>query len=579
MEQRIERVDNIPLIVHWLKKMKIHEIIDSVFIPHGNWKGLSYGKLAVVFLTYIMHSLCHRLSGVEPWVNEHKAVLETVTGWTINDKDATDDRIGIMIEAFGDDEKCREFQLKHGQNTIQAFEMPTEFARYDTTSFNVYHKPGDSDKGILKLGHSKDRRPDLLQFKQGLGTLDPAGFPLYTETIDGNKADDNCYVPAWRRIAETVGHKDFLYVTDCKGGALGIRAAISKEGGTFLVPLAMTGEVPELLKNYVLNPPAAFDKIVLEPRTADAMKEGAEKRVAGEGFAVKREMVATLPDGKVHKWTEQQMISKSYAHAKRKIKGFEKRQAKAEGCLKKMRAKKDESVSDFQKRAERILKKYKVRDFIVLEVRESIKRKRKYIGSGRPGPDRRYKMIKIRKVTLSFKHNDNATDQFKTIAGWRIFVTNALPERMSLNQSSEYYRDEYLVERGFHRLKKGNLPALPLFLRIDERIKGLMLILTIALQALTLLEFVIRRELADNLETLAGLVPGNPKMKTHRPTAERLLPQFKNLHMIVEDTETQTEGYLFEKLNSLQLKILSLLNIPEEIYDLSFSRLKFQDSS
>ena len=330
MEQRIERVDNIPLIVHWLKKMKIHEIIDSVFIPHGNWKGLSYGKLAVLFLTYILHSLNHRLSGVEPWVNEHKAVLETVTGWTINDKDATDDRIGIMAEAFGDDEKCREFQLQHGQNTIQAFEMPTEFARYDTTSFNVHHKSGDSDKGILKLGHSKDRRPDLLQFKQGLGTLDPAGFPLYTETIDGNEADDNLYVPAWRRIAETIGHKDFLYVTDCKGGALGIRAVTSKEGGTFLVPLAMTGEVPELLKNYILNPPTESDKIVLEPRAADAMKEGAEKRVVGEGFAVKKEMEATLSDGKVHKWTEQWMISKSYAHAKRKIKGFEKRQAKAE---------------------------------------------------------------------------------------------------------------------------------------------------------------------------------------------------------------------------------------------------------
>ena len=89
------------------------------------------------------------------------------------------------------------------------------------------------------------------------------------------------------------------------------------------------------------------------------MWEGAEKRVVGEGFAVKKEMEATLPDGKVHKWTEQWMISKSYAHAKRKIKGFEKRQAKAEERLKKLRAKKDESVSDFQKRAERILKNIK----------------------------------------------------------------------------------------------------------------------------------------------------------------------------------------------------------------------------
>jgi len=100
---------------------------------------------------------------------------------------------------------------------------------------------------------------------------------------------------------------------------------------------------------------------------------------------------------------------------------------------------------------------------------------------------------------------------------------------MSLRQSSEYCRDKYQAERGFHKFKKGNLPALPLFLRIDERIKGLMPVSATALPALTLLEFVIRRELADNLESSAGFVPGNPKMKTCRPTAERLPPQFNNL--------------------------------------------------
>jgi transposase len=47
---------------------------------------------------------------------------------------------------------------------------------------------------------------------------------------------------------------------------------------------------------------------------------------------------------------------------------------------------------------------------------------------------------------------------------------------MTLNQSTQYYRDEWLVERGFHRFKKGYIPALPL----SERIKGLLL--TIALQ-------------------------------------------------------------------------------------------------
>lgn len=55
-EQRIERVDDIPLILHWLKKMRIAECIDAIWASHGNRQGLSYGQLAVLFITYVVHS-------------------------------------------------------------------------------------------------------------------------------------------------------------------------------------------------------------------------------------------------------------------------------------------------------------------------------------------------------------------------------------------------------------------------------------------------------------------------------------------------------------------------------------------
>ena len=143
---------------------------------------------------------------------------------------------------------------------------------------------------------------------------------------------------------------------------------------------------------------------------------------------------------------------------------------------------------------------------------------------------------------------------------------------MSVQQSVRYYRDEWRVERGMHRFKRGSLPALPLFLRIDERIKGLMMLLTIALQVLTLMEFVIRRELKKNGETLAGLVPGNPKMKTARPTAERILAQFKEINYLIEDTRGRVSGRIVETLTPLQERILILLGLSPEIYELSFER-------
>lgn len=72
-------------------------------------------------------------------------------------------------------------------------------------------------------------------------------------------------------------------------------------------------------------------------------------------------------------------------------------------------------------------------------------------------------------------------------------MTNVPATQMSLTQASVYYRDQWLNERSYQRFKRGSLPVLPLFLRIPARIKGLMMLRLVALQALTLLEFVAQR--------------------------------------------------------------------------------------
>ena len=56
-------------------------------------KGLSYGQLSVLLLTYIITQSDHRLSAVEPWVQTHRTILELTTGWSIGEKDTTDDAL------------------------------------------------------------------------------------------------------------------------------------------------------------------------------------------------------------------------------------------------------------------------------------------------------------------------------------------------------------------------------------------------------------------------------------------------------------------------------------------------------
>jgi transposase len=559
-KQRIERVDSIPLILHWLMKMHVQEIIDAIWRPHTNWQGLSYGQLAVLFLTYVLHRRTHRLSGMEEWVIDHRMVLKQVTGWRIGLKEATDDRLGTLLDALGKDKDKRvRFQQQLGQQLIQAYALPTEVVRYDTTTFSVHHAPSKVDKtkgGLLRFGNSKDKRPDLLQFKQGLGTLDPAGVPLLTATLPGSAADDPLYIPAWREMAHTIGHKDFLYVADSKAAALATRATIDHEGGHYLFPLPMTGDVPKLLRQLVFNPPLEPTTIYLE----GVMDEKGKPREVGRGFAVEKEMQAELEDGTTHQWTEQWLVTQSTAHAKRQRKALQARLHKAEAALQRLQAKKEESKSKFQARAERILQQRKVVDLISVAVKETITSDRQYIGPGRPGPNRPYKMVERRQLHLNFQRDETAIEQQLHLAGWRFYVTDVPVPRMSLNQAIAY------------RFKKGSLPVLPLFVRLLERIQGLMLLLMVALQALTLLEFVARRELDSQQETIAGLVTGNPKMKTARPTAERLLAQFTNLHLLVEETKTQVTGRLVETLTPLQRRILVLLNVPEAVYDIAFSQ-------
>ena len=62
-------------------QMGVQENIDSLWKPHGNWDGLSYGQLAQLFLTYVLHALNHRLYQMEQWVDDHETVIEQITGW------------------------------------------------------------------------------------------------------------------------------------------------------------------------------------------------------------------------------------------------------------------------------------------------------------------------------------------------------------------------------------------------------------------------------------------------------------------------------------------------------------------
>ncbi len=169
-ELQIERVDNLPVILHWLQQIRMAKLIDQFWQPHGNWIGLTYGQLTVVFLAFVLYTRPHRLSAVEAWQHQHQHTLTLCTGWEFTPHELSDDRLGRLLGTLGAEAACSaDYQEAQGQTLIRAYALPTAVVRHDTTTFNVHHAPAQHPAdGLLAFGYSKDRHSELLQFRAGL---------------------------------------------------------------------------------------------------------------------------------------------------------------------------------------------------------------------------------------------------------------------------------------------------------------------------------------------------------------------------------------------------------------------------
>ena len=80
---------------------------------------------------------------------------------------------------------------------------PLEQIRLDSTTSYGFHTPGDG--GLMQLGHRKDHRPDLAQFKLMAAAAEPTGQLIATTVHPGDAADDPLYLPIIERVRTILG--------------------------------------------------------------------------------------------------------------------------------------------------------------------------------------------------------------------------------------------------------------------------------------------------------------------------------------------------------------------------------------
>src|SRR5215467_9252415 len=96
-----ERTDDIPVILAFLQQMRVAEVIDKHFPPHGHGTGLRLGQMLSVWLTFMLSEGDHRLSPVAPWIAAHPQTLSRCVNQQVLPRDGADDRLARGLDALG----------------------------------------------------------------------------------------------------------------------------------------------------------------------------------------------------------------------------------------------------------------------------------------------------------------------------------------------------------------------------------------------------------------------------------------------------------------------------------------------
>ncbi len=541
-----------------MQRMQVASLVDKHFATHGLRKGLSMGELIVVWLTHVLSQADHRMNRVQEWVSRRLTTLRSCGLAGLTPLDVTDDRLADVQRLLSDDERYRAFEQELMGQLLRVYDLDASCVRLDTTTVSSYANL--SPEGLLQLGHSKDHRPDLPQVKIALATLDPFGVPLASEVLSGEQADDPIYVPLLDRVHQGVAKAGLLYVGDCKMAAAKTRAHIQGQGDFYLCPLSAL-QVPSATVAKEVEAYLEAGSPLIQVMGQD---EAGQPRCLAQGYETLVEMEVKEGEQTI-KWQERRLVIQSLDASRAAQSRLQEQLGKAEKALGALMVRKQgkarlTSRPQVEEPVQSILSSLHVEGLLQVSIQEEV--------SEQPVRPYRGKLSSPRRIwsfQVHIQRNQKAIEGAMNLLGWRVYATNQPTAVLGLAAAVQAYRDEYLVERNFARLKGHPLSLGPLYVQRDDHRVGLIRLLTIALRVVTLLEGVVRHALAEQQQEIAGLFAGNPKRRTSQPTTERLLEAFNEITLTIVSGPGFVQRHL-PALSALQQQILAFCGFSSAVY-------------
>jgi transposase len=480
------QIDHLGLVAGVFDHLGIGEVID-LRLPKLRHHRVTHSNAAKAMILNGLGFVGQRLYLFPEYYE--KVPVSRLIGEGIQPVDLNDDVLGSTLDAiyeYGPTELFNEIVLE----MMNHEKLGTQLLHADTTSFSVhgeYESDDDEEEEPrsieITIGHSKDGRMDLNQYVLSM-VSNQHGIPLFVRAHSGNSSDKKTILQAIKRVKEGLDLSDDAYfVADS--------AIYSQENLNHLgQDIAWITRVPATIKEA---------KALLD--TDIEMELCRDNRYSYH-------ITTSSYGGIEQRWVVfqsqpmQQRMEKSFPRM------LEKQTRQAQKDLNKLMRREFACEADARKDAELWLAAHPFHKLVdtVIETR-SMRSERK-----RGRPEKGEEMLTAYLIAARLDIEEAAVEKARQKLGRFVLASN--DTQIDPNTLLQYYKGQQSVERGFRFLKDKRFRVAEVYLKKEERIEALAMIMVLCLLVYSFAEWLIRKGLKETRQS----IPDQKGKPTQKPT-------------------------------------------------------------
>jgi len=446
-------------------------------------------------------------------------------------------REGVSAQDFNRFKLGRALDRCHGYGTELLFSeismdvcrregVDTRFNSLDSTSFSLsgdYLGQTDEDTIEIKLGHSKDHRPDLKQVMLEMMVSHDGGIPLLGKSLDGNSSDNTVFEDRSKRLVEAFKASETprYLIADCK--------LYTAKNAVNLKDLPFITRIP----NHLNVVKSTIEKALTLKDAWETLADGRKIQTFNiEHYDIEQRWHVVSSD------TSRELGEKQ----------VKKRVLKEEEAIKKqlnhLQAKRFNCSDDATTTAQTIAKKWKLHNINSCQIIEHPQ----YEGKGRPKKGQKPAKFTYQ-IRVTQEQNTDEVARLTSVAGHYIIGGNIDDKVLNAAEVVSTYQEQNQVEQGFRFLKDPLFFTSSLFVKTQSRIMGLLMVMLLSLLVYGIAQRRMRSNLARQKETL----PNQIGQKNEAPTLRWVFQLLQGIHSlkisIGSHSETLMEGGAIQKSN------------------------------